>query len=334
MADNDLVTGPNMNAAVSLDGLPMTALQALYHAVTGKTENLAKLLNGSVLIDQADIDRLYGMLMQQIDVINTVIAPTVTVVIKTADARTMRHSSWAHFKKFQTNEFVVTSAVILRIEMLMQLPNLAAPQRMVINISLDSSLPVIAPDEKTTPDPSLLDFLIAFGGNWRTCRVNVDFVDFIIAQRFISSVEEWFNQLRKMPQTKINSWLVRNWRLLKDTIDNTPTIGLAAFVAFYGIRHPQYPTDLSVPLVAAAMAISLMAILSSAKGQMAVFFMRRLTHNILPTIILLTTGDNRRYDDYKKARASASATIAAWLMLPIISIILNIASNYVYDYLK
>ncbi|MBP2512786.1 MULTISPECIES: hypothetical protein [unclassified Sphingomonas] len=334
MADNDLVTGPNTNAAVSLDDLPMTALQAIYHAVTGKTENLAKLLNGSVLIDQADIDRLYTMLMQQIDVIDTVTAPTVTIVIKTADARTMRHSSWAHFKRFQTNEFIITSEVVLRIEMLMKLPNLVAPQRMVINISLDSSLPVIAPDERMTPDTGLLDFLIAFGGNWRTCRVSVDFVDFITAQRFISSAEEWFNQLRKMPQTKINSWLVRNWRLLKDTIDNTPTIGLAAFVAFYGARHPDYPDTLSAPLSSAALAIAIMAILSSTKGQMAVFFMRRLTHNILPTIILLTTGDERRFDDYQKARASASTTIAAWLMLPVISILLNIASNYIYDYFR
>ena len=114
----------------------------------------------------------------------------------------------------------------------------------------------------------------------------------------------------------------------------TPLVGLAAFVAFYGARHPDYPDTLSAPLSSAALAIAIMAILSSTKGQMAVFFMRRLTHNILPTIILLTTGDERRFDDYQKARASASTTIAAWLMLPVISILLNIASNYIYDYFR
>ena len=40
----------------SLSALPKTALQAIYHALTGKIENLTRVLTGNVIISDNDID--------------------------------------------------------------------------------------------------------------------------------------------------------------------------------------------------------------------------------------------------------------------------------------
>jgi len=47
--------------AVSISSLPKTALQAIYHAATGKTESLTKDITGNVVINVGDIDRLFEM---------------------------------------------------------------------------------------------------------------------------------------------------------------------------------------------------------------------------------------------------------------------------------
>jgi hypothetical protein len=56
------------DSSLPIASLPKTALQAIYHAVTGKTENLARSLTGNVVISSADVDRLYEMLLDQLDI--------------------------------------------------------------------------------------------------------------------------------------------------------------------------------------------------------------------------------------------------------------------------
>jgi hypothetical protein len=86
--------GPRQESdALSLDSLPKTALQAIYHAVTGKTESMSKSLRGNVLVTSADFDRLYQMLREQMGHYTLLAEPTVTVVVKCDSSRTVTYSS-------------------------------------------------------------------------------------------------------------------------------------------------------------------------------------------------------------------------------------------------
>lgn len=333
MSGTNVAQNADIGGALSLDGLPISTLQAIYHAATGKTESLTKRINGNVLVQANDIDRLYLMLMQQIENIEKPVPPTVTVVVKTEEAKIQRHSSWEHFKTFRTNEYSVTSEISLKIEMLISLPSAPAPQRLSIVVNLDSALPMLA-HENYAPGPSLIDYMVLVGEEWRTCRVSVDFVDFLVAQRFTAAVEEWFQQLERMEKSKLNSLMLKGWRIIRDTAEAMPFVGFAIFLYTYSQLNPSLPTDLGSPLRALSLAVAILSLLYLLRNQFIHSVMSRLTRNVLPSVIILTTGDDRRFKDYKKKRTSAGATFAAWLALPVITVLLNVASNYIYDFIR
>ena len=51
----------------------------------------------------ADFDRLYGMLVDQLGIHEKVIEPTVTVVVKHANGKTVTYSSWERFNALRVN---------------------------------------------------------------------------------------------------------------------------------------------------------------------------------------------------------------------------------------
>ena len=109
MSDVSRISGEDDASLVDIGRLPKSAIQAIYHAVTGKTERFSKTLKGSVSIHFEDLKRLFDRMQQEIEHLDLLADPTVTVIIKTADSKTMRHSSWEHFEKLQQNTMDVTS---------------------------------------------------------------------------------------------------------------------------------------------------------------------------------------------------------------------------------
>ena len=85
-------------SSVAIDLLPKTALQALYHAVTGKTETYSKTLSKNVVITYHSFEQLYHRIKQQIAHYTLLADPTVTVIVKHADSKTVQYSSiWERF---------------------------------------------------------------------------------------------------------------------------------------------------------------------------------------------------------------------------------------------
>jgi len=197
---------------VQIDSLPKTALQAIYHAVTGKTESLSKNINGNVIISSADIDRLYEMLLDQLAIHEKVIEPTCTVVVKNENQRSTTYSSWERFKALRVSNHDVTSEITLKLEFVIKLPETPNPQRCIVNVNLDSALPIINKDKsKEPPSPQDLGFIIVVGSNWRTVSLSIDFVDFLVAKAFMAVVEEWFSTLNKTPINRFNDILLKNF---------------------------------------------------------------------------------------------------------------------------
>ena len=128
----EVISGENAyDQHLPIDRLPKTALQAIYHAVTGKTENMTKELKGSVVINYSDIDILYGMVMDQLGHYDPICPPTVTLVVRHAEEKSVTYSSWERFKVLQTHHLDVTSEVIIKFEFVIRLPNTSTDQRCV-----------------------------------------------------------------------------------------------------------------------------------------------------------------------------------------------------------
>ena len=200
-------SSPETSAVIALN---RTALQSLYYAVTGKTENISKVLRGNVLITHSDFQQLYYKLNQSIHVYPAVTEPSVSIVVKKSTSESVQYSSWERFCEFQLNSTDVTSEVSIRLELLLKLPLTEHPQRCSVNASLDSGLPIIAREPGMTAGP-FAEFVMLFAyEKYRTVSISVDFVDFIVAKVLVGVIEEWFASLDGIPRGRLTSALLRN----------------------------------------------------------------------------------------------------------------------------
>lgn len=83
------------------------------------------------------------MLITQIQLHHLISPPTITVVVRHENSRSITYSSWTRFQELNAGNYEITSEIILKYEFLIQIPNTPKPQRCIVNIGLDSSLPVL-----------------------------------------------------------------------------------------------------------------------------------------------------------------------------------------------
>jgi hypothetical protein len=208
------ILGPNPesnnNEIISLDSLPKSALQAIYHSVTGKTESMSKELTGNVVVNIDDIERLYQMFIDQLGIHQCIIDPTVTVVAKHENQKSYTYSSWKRFKNLRVNNHELTSEISIKLEFVIQIPGTPQPQRCVINLNIDSSLILLIKEKEKLPGSEVFGFYFFFNRNWKTVELTIDFVDFLIARSFVGIVEEWFSSLQKTPSKNLNDFLFKN----------------------------------------------------------------------------------------------------------------------------
>jgi hypothetical protein len=84
---------PSSGEVVVLQPLPASAVQALYHAATGKTENLEKQLIKNFIIRKNDLEQLYFKVLQQLEHFEKVAGPTVTVKVRFHNNESQQFSS-------------------------------------------------------------------------------------------------------------------------------------------------------------------------------------------------------------------------------------------------
>jgi hypothetical protein len=320
--------------ALSIENMPKAALQAIYAAATGKTERISKSFKGNVRICYADIERLYYSVKQHIEHLDMLAPPTITVVVKSENAQSFQHSSWERFEKLQPNTLVVTSEVTLKVEFVMVLPNGLGPQRLVMTVNLDSSLPVIAPEHRGPLEGPMSDVIVAFGDKWPTCNVAIDFVDFLVAQRFSGVVESWFHDLELIPFSKINMMLVKNWGTVRELFDAAPLFGLSAFLIGYVTFSGAQITELPQAIMAWSIGIVIYAVAKAAAARLRASSQNKIAANIMPSIIVLTEGDSRRLQQFESKRSKSGVTVWTLCASMVVNVGLNIIASYVYAYLK
>jgi hypothetical protein len=331
MADGHLAAGED---DLPLLAIPKTALQAIYHAVTGKTENLERILNGNVEVNSIDFDRLHDMIIDQIGVYNQEIEPTVTVVLKQKDDQVFTYSSWARYKKLLVNSHQLTSEITLKIETLLKLPNTPSPQRCTININIDSSLPVISKHFEEEDIAHSMGFLFVVSREWQTVKINIDFVDFLVAKSFVSVVEEWFFSLNKTPDSKLNQWILKKYDMIRTLLGQVPRIGFAFFVgsfAFFSEADQLTIFDIFNVTAFGLIIWSMLVIFENSVGKKS---FRRVSANIIPSVILITDGDSRAYQNIKDRRNSPITTFMSIVVAWITGILINLISSYIYSYLN
>jgi hypothetical protein len=316
-----------------LANMPKTVLQAIYHTVTGKTENLSTVLEGNVEITSGDIDRLHDMLFDQLGLHEKVIEPTITVVVKQKDGKSITYSSWERYKVLKVNNHDVTSEVIMKFEFVIQLPDTPQPQRCIVSVNLDSSLPVIQEHSEHAEQMGSIGFLFFIQRQWRTVVISIDFVDFLIAKSFSSVVEEWFSKLKKCPEKRLNDFLLKRFNLIRAILGQFGRIGFAFFLAAYVWFQRDFGLSLELTTLAVALGLALYSSFMIFESFITKNVLRRLSRNIVPSVILLTEGDISGYDEIKNSQNSSTRTLFSAIFAILLALSVNLLSSYLYSYL-
>ena len=332
MSDNAENFRPGQNV-LPLESLPKPVLQQIYHAVTGKTENLSARLRGNVIINAADFERLYDMLIDQLNLYKTVVNPTTTILIKHEGGKSTTYSSWERFKTLSNSNYEVTSEITLRIEFLIHLPQTERPQRCIVSINLDSSLPFIMRNSDHAPELEDLGFAYFIAVDWTTIKISIDFVDFLIAKAFSGVVEEWFRTLEKSPSKKLDKLLLMNQSIIRRTLQQVGRLGMVAFLIVYVVQNSNDVLNLRRLILTGAVGLGIWVLASILEAPIAGKLFKRVVSNLVPSVILLTSADNREYDKVLKEHSSSSATLMGLVGTVISALVLNVIASYIYTFL-
>jgi hypothetical protein len=312
-----------------INRVPTSAIQALYHAATGKTENLAKRLTKNFIVRKNDVDQLYFKIMQQVEHFECVAGPTITVKVSFNNHEHQQFSSWERFTIFDTGRSEIISDVVIKFEFLIKILTQQGPQRYILNVDIDSKLPMVIDDDERS---SLFD--VFFGiDKIPSLNVSIDFIDYLCAKNFLQIVEDWFNALEESPTPK---WYKRlsdlplNWRFLFSKFAN---LGAAAFIASYAYLNG---SDLQNPIkmvYLGSVAIVVWTISIVICAHIGHLFAKVISKSLIPATILLTTGDERAFKKVNDRARTVVPKMCIYSVTVIGTLCLNVMASFVYAWI-
>jgi hypothetical protein len=216
----------------------------------------------------------------------------------------------------------------VKIEFLLHLPETKNPQRCIINVIIDSKLPIYADVEED------FDFPIWIISNSPTVNINIDFVDFLVAKVFCQVVEDWFNNV---PELKSPPWIKRLTRFPIEwafVFDRLGLIGLAAFAATYIMFRGGSLSSLSQLVQLAAAGAILLALTTILTRYLGSQFTRSLHKAVLNSMIVLTKGDERKSIELLDNSGKSFGRLSFYSGTAVFSIVLNVIASYLYYWLS
>jgi len=314
----------------SLGNLPVSAIQGLYHAATGKTENLKKLFNGDYIIRYEDVEQLYYKITQFLEHYNVCAGPTITVQVKFEGGESQQFSSWERFKGFDLGKAEIVSDLTLKVEALVLLPGQAdKPQRYIINVNLDSKLPVFAKSDQ--PGEFLMPmFLIR---QIPSVSVSVEYIDYLFAKNICSVVEDWVGKLESIKQTKFILKLEEfssSWGYIFARVG---FLGGAIFALTYTWIARDRTISITELINLASIGVILATITSLLSGAIGQGFEKALRKGLIPPCLILTAGDKRAMTDIKTEAQNSLQSVMLHLSSVLLALAVNLAASFLYSWL-
>lgn len=305
MSEHIAFPNHNPGGQNTLQSWPISAVQAMYHAVTGKTESISKELTRNVHMSLDDLRILHTKIMQKREHFKAPAPPTVTVVAKMHNNQSFRYSSWERFQMLEVASNDITSELSIKYEFLIQLPDVETIQRCIINVTIDSKLPMLKEDIEQELEDDFYYFMTL--DRIPTLGVRVEFVDFLIGKEFQQIIEEWFNQL---PEVRSPRWAVNLSKMGRRKIAIFSNINYLAISLYLFIVPKFYPmviVTVNDAIVFAATACALFLVSRALTTQIAWLMAKHISTVVVPSLVVFTRGDkdiaNMILERQKKSKA-------------------------------
>jgi len=295
--------GPAPGAAIIEAGERYQVAQAIYNAVTAKTEKLTQRFSVDCVIHAHDFDQLEAKCAQACTQWQ-VLKSSTNVAVHHIDDNSQQFSSYERFRLYDKSRTAPVESVVYERDMLMRLPNLEMPQHYKVTVRVMSRAALVTRMRRELGPPPFENLLRFFGG--ASIIVEITYVDYVIARNMLSTIDSWVREVERAPTW---AWAVR---LHPYTIWIRRAIVLAlvliavitAAVITPDILKPRSSAaDLARWLIIAGSGIWLAGIAAERFGRM----IERALDDIAPvSAILLNKGDERlQANDEQKNRNRA-----------------------------
>ena len=312
--------------------LPASAVQALYHAATGKTENLTKRLTKNFIVTKDDLNQLYLKINQQLEHFEKIAGPTVTVNVKFANSEIQQFSSWERFSFFDSGTSEIISEIIVKFEFVIKLPDINDPQRYVLTVDIDSKLPVAARNEGSLDDIPL-HIIHYISETSPSLTISVDFIDYLCAKNLSQIVEEWFKILEESRTTKWLSRARRSFMWWPQIFNRIALVGSAIFLSSYCYFRDGYLGNSGQIVYLISFAIILWAIMSIFCDRVGDLFSEVIFKSFIPPIILITRGDERAFKRIKDRADRAVPKLILYSVSVFGALAVHLVASFIYSWL-
>ena len=136
---------------------------------------------------------------------------------------------------------------------------------------------------------------------------------------------------RKNKKDDWNVFLAKNGALVSTFLSSGAQIGFAIYLCAYAFLNDGQSIVFQSLIYAIAFAIILWAMFSLATRILSKKIVKRISKNMIPTVILLTDADNNLYSEIQSKRNSAQATVVGIIGTVIFAVAVNILSSYLYS---
>lgn len=196
---NDSEQGDVVRVGESQSPVSLKTYQAIYHQITGRTEQVRKRYSENLLIDFSELKQLHHKVMQLCDV-HHVIARNETISVFHEKERKEQFTSFERFEAYNSSTTSPTVNIVLKYNFSLTPAGVKRAQEYVVTIRLTSRVAAIKQLENEAPPYMRGRFFGLMVGN--TAEVTVDYVDYVIARGFLEAFDEWVGGCKTAPKNR------------------------------------------------------------------------------------------------------------------------------------
>ena len=168
--------------------IPIKVYQDIYHQITGRTEQIKKTYDESLLIGMQEIQQLHHKIIQLCD-IHRIVARNETVSVFHDQDRKEQFTSFERFLAYNSNSASPTINVVLKYNFAIIVAGRKNPQEYVVTIRLTSRVALIKKLKEDAPPFIPGHFFAAMAGD--VAEINVEYADYVVARGFVEAFDEW-----------------------------------------------------------------------------------------------------------------------------------------------
>ncbi|MCG6195528.1 hypothetical protein LFX25_20000 [Leptospira sp. FAT2] len=305
--------------------LTVQQYQSIYNEITGKTEKLSLSSDDAFVLTEGELDQLNKKIIQTFEQYN-VIAGNCNITLFHKDSIDEYFSSYERYCGYnKTNNNPITRIIIVY-NFSVLLPQVDKTQNYKITINLRSG--VLAKYDMPMKVPKGIYKIFGL----ETARVDIEYIDYLLAKTFSTHIKDWIEGLEKVETTSLGNFMRKysEWSLplFKYLLGASAALSIWIFFKSYKIYIPNISLDfvaIFIPIVISFLYISLRV------GMRIGFFIENSIEDTgAQSYIRINKGDDKLFSSNEKERKNSTRkAIAGIIFTFVLGILSSICANLI-----